>query len=279
MSEETSTKRNRTIWIVVIVVALLLLCVCAVLAIAGATMFTRPIERLSTEGIMERVERAQVAEVTVQREETIQDLETPVRVTISNRVGEVHVMAADGDDLYVEATIKAWDSPRYSAEETIDRVTFDVYEARDGSDVVIEAGAEQGINWNRTPVVDLTIHVPQPCRLEVKVDVGEVTLSDIEGVVDVTTNVGALSVENLMMVDDCSLRTDVGEVSVSLPDEISFALDASSNVGEVDCEFSLRNERAERQVVRERVRGDVGDDPVGELTIRVQTGAVRVERY
>ena len=160
MSEENNAKRNRTIWIVVIVVALLLLCGCAILAIAGASMMSRSVERLSPQGIIERVERAQVAGVTVQREEMIEDLETPVRVTISNRVGEVHVMAADGDDLYVEATIKAWDSPRYSAEETIDLVTFNIYEARDGSDVVIEAGAEQGINWNRTPVVDLTIHVP-----------------------------------------------------------------------------------------------------------------------
>jgi len=279
MSEEKNTKRNRTIWIVVIGVALLLLCICAILAIAGATMFARPMGRLSTEGIMERVERVQMAEVSVQREETIENLETPVRVTISNRVGEVHVMAADGDDLFVEATIKAWDSPRYSAEETIDRVTFNVYEARDGSDVVIEAGAEEGINWDRTPVVDLYVYVPQPCSVELKVDVGEVTLSDIEGVVDVRTNVGALSVDNLMMMGDCSLRTDVGEVSVSLPDELGFLLDASSNVGDVTCEFPLRNERSERQVVKNRVRGDVGDDPVGELTIRVQTGAVRVERY
>ena len=233
--------------------------------------------RLTPERIVGWVEDGSGPFVTQDREATIENIARPARIRINNRVGEVHVVAGDSRDLRIEATITVWESGRISAEEALDRVTFAVHEEDDGR-VIVECGAERGIDWQKTPKVDLTVYVPQPSEITIKEGVGEVTVVDIEGTLDVKTDVGRIGVEGLIMTGDCTLRTDVGEVAVTLPRDAQFTLDASSDVGDVACAFDLDNARTERRGAMSAVRGVAGDEPVGTLTVRVRVGAVRVER-
>lgn len=297
---EVQEKRNNTPFIIIgVVIVLLLLCCCAAVFGANALFGIR-----STSGALPFFDRewninrefvpsfGQV-EASHTLEETVDDISTPVTIEVDNQVGEVRILGADIDTVQVTANVRAWGSNSAQAQENLDRVRVTV--DRVANDHVRVAGSfPQGLFQQRSPTVQITIRMPREAVLDASTNVGEIRVENLLGDANVRTNVGEINVENVegalnlrtdvgdvrvrnwTMTGDSRLETNVGPVRVTMRAE-AFSLDAQSNVGDIESQFEVDGE-SERRVPGERLVGAVGENPQMELVVRTGTGEIILDR-
>jgi hypothetical protein len=261
-------RANRTWVIIVIVVGAFLLLLCACAAVVGLGLFAFRSNAVR-QGVPIVFPNASLVEATRQVRQNY-PVHAPVKVEVDNEVGTVNIASTDGNEVIVEAEIRAWGATQGIAQQLVDAVTVDITQ-QDVTHVRVVGDIPSGVR-QKSPSVDITIQVPQECYLQIADNVGSVTIGDIKGGLNVKVNVGTIKVHSLSMTADSTLTTDVGEVQVSLPKGSAFIVDAQTNVGQIKSDFQGLNER--RQLPGDQLTGQVGQSPTLRLTLRANTGAI-----
>jgi lia operon protein LiaG len=100
---------------------------------------------------------------------------------------------------------------------------------------------------------------------------GGVRVRGVRGGLDVSTSSGSIRAQG-EMVRDWRLEASSGEVTVELPPEASFELDASTSSGSIDCERPLT---VTGRISRKNLRGTVGSGG-RRLAIETSSGSIEI---
>lgn len=291
MSEEPR-RTNRTWIVVVVVLAVLAIVLCACLAVVvGANMVrnagtpqvnVEPAERVpwlqrwlrspwsNLPGIGGGIEARRTMGQTFAAQ-------PGVAVDVDNSVGSVEITGTDKDQVVIDVVVHAYATTSAEAERLADEITVELSQQSDGSVSVATHIPEQSYA-GRSPSVDLSIQVPRRCRLTVNQQVGGVNIEDVEAALDARVDVGDLDVRRLTLAGDAQLDVGVGSISVSLPSDATFDLDARTDVGAVDCAFDVQPAQQRRSGVGDVLQGTVGADPTYTLKLTVSTGGITIKK-
>lgn len=272
MAENPQPNRRKTWVIVLIVGAIVLLLVCACVAAVAATgwfAFALPWQRGeivgdNVDGIIGRVEAQHM------REETFQ-VSTPVLLDINNEVGTVRIIGADQDSVSVQVVVRGYGNTQAAAEEAADRVNVEIRQVEDDH---IRLVGDVPPAMNNSPNVDWIVRVPRQTNVQLQNDVGEVQVENIVGSLRLQGGVGDIRVSSFTMTDDSEITMNVGEITVSLPADSAFVLDADASVGDIISEFDVATTRRDSPGAGDSLEGPVGVDPELTLRLRTRTGEI-----
>jgi hypothetical protein len=220
----------------------------------------------------------------------------PVTLVVDVPVGDITVRAAAGNQVAWQATKRAWGWNRSQAKAVSDAITVEFQQS--GNRIEIGAGGLKAVeNVPRAPQVDLTISVPEETAVQLGSNVGRVLIAGTRGDVNIQADVGevalqdvlpsaALHVETRVASIDLAgllaeratyrLTSDIGRISLRLPPDSAFSIDARSDIGSVNLGFPLAGQSSRQGFVGEAARGDVGVNPTASLVLRSRVGAISV---
>jgi len=287
---------RRTVWIIVVVVVLSLCC-CAVTvggAAVGLGVFQRVWQGSWDFDLQDFNLPGVEARTTMQESFVVEG--TPL-LDVECSVCDVQIRGRQGETVEIEATKRAWSGSQDAAGRLLDDI--DVTFTQRGDTVFVKVDiphlSEPGIVKRAS--VDLQISVPQQTDLKLNLDVAEVEIEGVEGQVDIRVDVGELILDDVMARDSLKVRTDVarirfngplsegvrydirsevGDIALTLPAGSSFEIDAESNVGAATCEFAVRGVEGRKGLVGGRVEGTVGENPTAALELRSEVGSIRI---
>jgi hypothetical protein len=154
------------------------------------------------------------------------DSEKPVTLEVSDDAGDVTVTGAEVDTVQVKIVKTAYDSTQARADEEVRNIQYSI--KQNGNTVAIQYSLPQSMNFNnRVNTVDFVITVPSQTLVTIDTN-GAVTVSDIQGDTDLTTDFGSLNVENVK--GSLSVDTNNGDI-------VAKSVDASGKDITVDASF------------------------------------------
>jgi predicted membrane protein len=258
---------NRTVWIVIAVIVVGALLCCCVVAVGAAVagLYAFPVSR--------EVGVGRVAERTEQSF-TVGDAPT---LDVENFAGDVTVRSGGSGEIRVIVTKRA------GSDSQLDRIDVDVSEQADG--VRIQA-SHPGTSIGGVSV-RLEVFVPADARLELDTGAGNVMVAGVQGEISARSGAGNVRVEGAAgPVDlevgageidyegdpqgDCVLDSNVGNVTLRLPEDVNAEVRLTTGVGNID----LDGFDVEGEIGRTEVDGVIGTG--AEATIEARTGAGNV---
>ena len=297
--------RRRNGWIIAVVVLLLLCCCATTVAAVVVGMGALPWQwdwngdfSLNLDDLRENwgyrgtEASTTVEELFVTDEQAVLEVKCPVC--------NIDVYPGTESEIAVEAVKRAWGSSEGAAERSRDRI--DVYVSQQGDRVIVEVDMPQLTETrlvSKQARVDLSIAVPTETDLEIDLNVGEIEVWGIEGEVDIQVDVGRVDFTDVRASESLSVRTDVaqilfkgrlvagakydlrsdvGEIVMTLPDDSSFELNAESDVGGVGIEFDMSNQDIQSAFVGAHMRGTVGEGPMADLRLRSNVGSIEIKK-
>lgn len=281
---------NRSVFPVVLILVTLALC-CLVMVVMGilvAGLGARFAGQIGNFGSLTRAEASRSFQESYQ-------VETPVTLSIRVPVGNVTVTALEGNEVSVDATITAYGATQAAAQESLSQVRLEVTESGDQVEVVGSWPALSRGPQGQSPRIDLRVQAPSETSFVLDLDVGESTVRGLAGNVNIQTDVGQVTVEDVAVADQLEIKTDVaeiryegsltegatyrmvsdvGSISVDIPADSEFQIDAASNLGTVSVDFDVVGETS-REFTSQAVKGTVGvSDTL--LYLRSSVGAISV---
>lgn len=229
------------------------------------------------------------------------DVGTPATLSVDLPVGSVTVRTGETGRIIVEATRRAWGRNDADARQRLERMTVAV--AQDATGVTVHV---TGQDWQgggevapRSPQVDLLITVPEETQLDITQGVGRVDVNSVRGDVRITADVGevmlrdilplaTLEVESRVASIDFEgaltpgasyrLTSDVGRITLRLPQDSAFRVDARSDIGDATVDFEVVGESQREGFTGKEITGQVGENTDTQLTLHSRVGEIRVSR-
>ena len=173
---------------------------------------------------------------------------------------------------------------------------IDIHYDQNAAKNAITVKADNGWSFIGSKWVDFDITVPRNADLELKNDVGSITVNGIAGQISCATDAGSVKVTGAWMRGNSKLKTDAGSitfsgaldphgsyqmstdagaVSVTLPPNASFRLDAKTDVGSITSDFPLT---IQRDFPGGKARCDVGLPPYPALKLRTDVGSITIRQ-
>ena len=215
-------------------------------------------------------------------------VETQPKIIIKNNAGAIRVHP--GGEEY-QVVVQTTRRGRVWLGGHID-VQYDQKTAKNSLAVKANGGwSFIGSQW-----VDFDITVPRNADLELKNDAGSITVDGIAGQFSCVTNAGSVKVTDSWLYGNSRLKTDAGSiafsgaldprgsysmgsdagsVSVTLPPNASFRLDARTDVGSINSDFPLT---IQRDYPGGKARCDVGLPPYPTLKLRTDVGSINIRQ-
>jgi hypothetical protein len=299
MSEMPETRgRNTTVWIIVGVALLLLALLCCCVLVIGLVAPARlAFMRNPTSVLQEFAVPAPFAGERQSTQEYVESfqVETPLVLQIENQVGELRIVGrGDTNTVTVRARANAWGATVADAERKLERVQVTVRQDAPGR-VTARGSYPTTLTVGRSPNVVFEVEVPRDTdlslstnvgqirvenvrgRLDLRSNVGEIRADNVEGAIEMRTDVGEVNLRGWNMTGDSSVSTRVGEINVGLRPGIAFRLDATTNVGQIRTNLGVVGEQERSSVPGDALRGDVAGGGELTLTLRANTGAIRID--
>jgi hypothetical protein len=269
VSETPNRSSTRTV--LIIVGALLLLLLCACLAVLGANWAFKSRSPMSS--IIEFSRDIRIGGQAAERfeHEAVFEVGSPVVLELTNDVGDVRIIGVEGNEVRVEAVIRGYGSTQEQARKAMESVKVSVDQVADNH---IRAVGEipAGPYSGQSPSVVWTVRVPYQAQLIVTNGVGDVRIEKITGSMQVNSDIGDVIAKRFTLTDDSYVLTDLGTVSISLPRDSEFALEADAHLGKIKSEFHAAAEPGDT------LTATVGDEPLGTLTVRTDIGNIDIGR-
>lgn len=273
--------RTCGILVLLALVGLAAVCICGVVVVAvtGASV-----------GLSDQ---ARVTE-TISTELPVEQLAS---LTINNRVGDISITAGDTDVIQVQATKEARSFIRSWAQDTLERI--DVRAEGSGNTARITVDVPNDLRL-RSASVDFEIVVPRNIDLDIVNNVGDISALGTTGSLRLRSNVGDIVLSNVTVREEYDvdadvgdidfegqlpedagttlLRTRVGKITVALPQDSRFMLDAETSVGDITTEFDLQDRQADQNGPGQTLKGVVNTTADGvRVVLRTDTGDIDVE--
>lgn len=232
-------------------------------------------------------------EATAEGSETVMlDGAAPVVLDVRNGVGKVLIRAGVEGSLSVAYTLTAYAETKADAERELAAMRVAI--TQQGGRVQVNAVQSQFTDHARTNKVDLTITAPAaadlivrndvgdvevrgirtPQALEATVDVGNVTLHEVEAGPEtlIRVDVGDIRFEGTLAPSgSASLKTGAGKVNIRLPRDTSATLNASTAVGKLTLDgLAVSRQQRSKQIPGETLTATLGSGgPSLELSANV----------
>lgn len=173
---------------------------------------------------------------------------------------------------------------------------IDIHYDQNTAKNAISVKASNGWSFIGSKWVDFDITVPRNADLELKNDAGGITINGIAGQISCTTGAGSVKVTGAWLRGNSKLKTDAGTisfsgaldphgsyqmttgagaVSVTLPPNASFRLDAKTGVGSINSDFPLT---IKRDFPGGKARCDIGLPPYPTLKLRTDVGSISIRQ-
>lgn len=229
------------------------------------------------------------SEVTERGTEQIDVSGDTLAFVVDNEVGDVSIETGESGVITVDFVKRAYGISRGEARSRLDEVTVQLEESGEGEVRLSVDRPGARFSLARVDSVDLTVTVPADMVYDLSVngDVGALRVaSDVQvSHVDAEIDVGDIDFGGTFTEDvtDSRLRTDVGEISVSVPEDVFLRVEANTDVGAIAVDQSVSASDVDRQddVTNERWRGTFGEGsgtpPLLEITISV--GDIRIDAH
>lgn len=173
---------------------------------------------------------------------------------------------------------------------------IDVHYDQNSAKNSITVKSSNGWSFIGTKWVDFDITVPRNADLELRNDAGSITVNGVSGQVSCVTDAGTIKVSDTWLCGNSKLKTDAGSinfsgaldphgsyqmttdagtVSVTLPTNASFRLDAKTDVGSINSDFPIPTRR---DFPGGKARCDVGLPPYPTLKLRTDVGSINIRQ-
>lgn len=266
----SQVRDNRPLIIVLVVALVLLLCCCLVVSGLVATGL------VALPWAINAADSSRV-EATERLEKTF-EVNTPLQLVLDVNVGQVTIREGTAGEVRISVLKRTWGDSRSQAEDYLK--DFEVRLDQTAQErIEIETDLPARLRrLGRTPSAEFEIAVPRDSELEITINVGNVQVSGVEGRFDIQSNVGDVTLRDVRFAGNSEIRSQVGNIDLRLPDDVAFAFSAETNVGDIDVEFSMRNEREDKRVVGGSLEGEIGQSPTAEVELHTNTGNIKIRR-
>lgn len=212
---------------------------------------------------------------------------------IQDTSGNVEVVAGSANIVNVEVTRSVRAATSDDARSDLQRIRVEVTQA--GNTIRVTTNFDALDGFGRQPRVDLTLTVPPTTNISTQVTAGELHITGISGLFSTNVVAGNLEADSVTVADGSRLHVttgdldfagalsaggslevsvDTGRASLELPASTAAHLDARTNVGSIDIsDWPLS---ASKDNIGASATGDLGTNPQGTITIRVQTGNIDI---
>jgi hypothetical protein len=161
-------------------------------------------------------------------------------IVVDGQAGDITVVAGSAGMVTVEATRRARAESAAAASRAAQRIPVDIQQS--GATVTVRArggGDTSGSGVGTSSAVDLTITVPARAMLDLHVDTGDVSVSDVAGMLSIAVGAGDVRLAGVTLAEASSV--DVGSGDVTLGGQLApgAALRVSVDTGGVDVTLPL----------------------------------------
>ncbi len=233
---------------------------------------------------------AHAARVTLPAREV--NVRLPLTVVVTNPVGEVVVEAGEAEKVTVTgwAEVKSFPWPALRERKALQRVALHLVEGEDRVEVQVRFPEVKG---PQSLSVHLRVTVPRGAALEVHQQVGRVQVRGMlaplrveDGVgevrvsdttlgpgSDLTVETGSITFDGALPTEGTvTMRVEVGHITLHLPAESTFQLEANVEMGDI----VLRRD-GRRLTAKGHFATAVGSSPETRLYLKVETGGIKVD--
>ncbi len=212
-----------------------------------------------------------------------------ITLAVDSTVGAITIEPGSGDAVEVAYTKKAYGLTKGQAQNELDNIKLDVTQpSSDHVEVTVKNDRTKDSFWSFANKVDMTIAVPASLNVEVKSDVGSITIQNVQArSLDISTSTGSINFDGSLQPGASSqykIETNTGAITVTLPHDSYVRMDAKSDVGSVsvsDGFDSLSDVKSERQTVGASWTGTLGTgtEVLPVLTLHTDTGSISVQAH
>ncbi|HLN32920.1 MAG TPA: DUF4097 family beta strand repeat-containing protein [Gemmataceae bacterium] len=231
-------------------------------------------------GIDNKVKATVTKHTRGRTKEAAQDDLENIEVSITREDNTIHVVAINTDH-------DSWHSRGATVELEIPAgAVLDLNTSNGQIEVTGASGAVSAETSNGKIHIDgtngpLTLHTSNggiavkggAGRLELKTGNGAIDVDSNHVVVDAQTSNGSIRFDGDLAAGENSFHTSNGKISIHLPSEASFHVDAQTSNGRITSDFPLKERRTKED---HRLRGEVGDHPDTSIKLTTSNSSIEI---
>ncbi|HEX5158646.1 MAG TPA: DUF4097 family beta strand repeat-containing protein [Ktedonobacterales bacterium] len=217
-------------------------------------------------------------------------------LTINNASGRLDVQPGPAGAIGVQITKTARDTSQSAALAALDGITVDSTQA--GDQIAISTNFPNGSVFASSSSVNLLLTVPPNTAVSADVTAGDIQISGIGGLVEVTGGAGAITLQDVALADgsrihmttgsvtvrgavmanaSVDISVSTGDVDLQLPADTATQLDAHTNLGAIRVSgWPMETTRVNS--LGEDAEGPLGARASGAIHIRVESGDITVSQ-
>lgn len=217
-------------------------------------------------------------------------------LTINNASGRLDVQPGPAGAIGVQITKTARDTSQSAALAALDGITVDSTQA--GDQIAISTNFPNGSVFASSSSVNLLLTVPPNTAVSADVTAGDIQISGIGGLVEVTGGAGAITLQDVALADgsrihmttgsvtvrgavmanaSVDISVSTGDVDLQLPADTAIQLDAHTNLGAIRVSgWPMETTRVNS--LGEDAEGPLGARASGAIHIRVESGDITVSQ-
>ena len=273
---------KRPVIIGLLIVALALVCVGigSVIFFANGFNINNPFDVMNIPSVLEESKTLEV------------DAEKPVTLKVEDDAGAVTVTGADVDTVQVQVVKTAFDSSQARADAEVKTIKYTV--TQNGNTITLKYAIPKSMNFrNQVNTVDFIVTVPNQTSVNVDTnlgevsvsnvegnvvtqnDFGEITLDNIEGAVSASTNSGAVTATSIKASgENIDLKSEFGAITLKKANGKDITLDTNSGSVKLD------EVRASGKLTASTEFGDVSIDngSADSLSVDTNSGGVSLTK-
>ncbi len=144
--------------------------------------------------------------------------------------------------------------------------------------------------------IDFDLTVPITADLELKTGVGKIDVGNVIGQMKLASDAGSIHATHISLQGKSELKSDIGSINfsgsidpkgtykflsdtgsinVTLPEDTSFHVDASTDVGSIRCKFPLKSQSKNSHT---KLEGKMGNPPYAALTLKTDVGSITLKQ-
>lgn len=216
-------------------------------------------------------------------------------ITVSDTAGQVTITRGATHQVSVVATKRAHAGTSASARDLLNTMTVTAVPVTGGAQITATTGQNAALSRQ---TVDLRITVPETSNLRVTVNAGTLTITSVMGSLGLTMNAGTIDLRDVMLhgastinvsagtlnfngslADESSVTATVstGTANISLPSTSATHLTATAHVGSVS--VTPWPATIQRSGVGQSTEVDLSPQPTNTLSVRVDTGSIKISAH
>lgn len=203
------------------------------------------------------------------------DSTKPLTLKVSDDSGSVSITGADVESVQVDVVKTAYDSSQSRADREVKDIKYTIEQS--GNAITLKYELPDSMNFNnRVNTVDFIVTVPENTSVEVKASSGDFEVSNIRGVVDLSTDFGKTTLENIQGA--VSVDSKSGSIAASQLEAESEDIILSTDFGEITLEkasgqgLNIDSQSGSLKLEGVRLTGDlVASTNFGEITLNQVT--------